>query len=562
MNGVRLPRVWATTFRILLSAGTFQVLSRLRGRAWAEEALPRWVRCNARRARLTVTRVGGLFVKVGQMVSMLAGALPADAREELAGLQDRIPPRPWDEIADRIEGELGSRPETLFASIDRAPIAAASLAQVHSAVLVDGRRVAVKVQHRDIEQLAAKDLGTVRQILGIVGLVTRARGLPDLFDEVRTMIEDELDFSKEAEHARVIADQFADDPSIAVPEVVAELSTPRVLVTTLFDGVKITDRDAVAALGVDIASLAPRVLEAYCRMIFEAGTYHADPHPGNLLVDREGRIAFVDFGAVGRITDTMRAGIPELVESVVRRDRATTLAALGRLGFVPRSGVAAGGDVAERLIDYVYGRFLDQIDWQAFDLGDVRFDASLKVELMADMRHRDLALHDITAAVQVPREWVLLLRTLMLLLGLSTELDPTLRPVRVLRPHLEPLLLGEGRDWLGLLGVAVKDLGLAAFTLPSDLRRLVSRAESGHLGIEVGGLREGALVLHGLGRQALFVLVALASAGLAYAAHGNGDVTVMRIALGVATASTVGLVVSWWRARRWVRQLRRAIDHR
>jgi hypothetical protein len=172
----RLLAVYRTAAVVLASYGLHAVAGRLRGAEWADAELPRVHRANARRVLATILEVRGLFIKVGQLVSVLSSVLPADFRDELAELQDRIPPRPWEEIRGRLAAELGD-PETVFAEVDRTPVAAASLAQVHSARLADGRRVAVKVQHLGVERLARLDLATVRRVLRIVSLATGARGL-------------------------------------------------------------------------------------------------------------------------------------------------------------------------------------------------------------------------------------------------------------------------------------------------------------------------------------------------------------------------------------------------
>ena len=172
----RLLRVYRTAAVVLLAYGFFALRRRLHGAEWAVAELPRVHRRNARRILATVLAVQGLFIKVGQLVSLLSSVLPADFRGELAVLQDRIPPRPWEEVHRRLAAELGD-PEARFASIEHGAVAAASLAQVHVATLHDGRRVAVKVQHLGVERLARLDLATVRRILAIAGFFTGARGL-------------------------------------------------------------------------------------------------------------------------------------------------------------------------------------------------------------------------------------------------------------------------------------------------------------------------------------------------------------------------------------------------
>jgi predicted unusual protein kinase regulating ubiquinone biosynthesis (AarF/ABC1/UbiB family) len=289
-------------------------------------------------------------------------------------------------------------------------------------------------------------------------------------------------------------------------------------------------------------------------MIFTDGDFHADPHPGNLLVRDDGGVVFIDFGAAGRLSPAMRAGVPRLLDAVLRRDRAATLAALQQMGFVQRR---PGDRVAERVIDYLEARFIQGLDAEAWKLGDLHFDAGMKLEMMADLRRLDLLMGDLTATFQVPREWILLLRTLILLLGVCTALDPAMRPLATVRPYLEKLALGEEGDWLGLAARLARDLALAAVALPGDLRRLLAKADRGELEVEARGLRDGAVLLYALGHQLLCGLFALGSAGLGYAAYARGDLGIATALAWVSGACLLGLAASLWRARRWQRSLRR-----
>ncbi len=554
----RLLAVYALLVRVLASYGWLKLAGLVRGAAWRERALPACHLRNARRVKETILEVQGLFIKVGQLLSILSNFLPADFRGELEALQDRIPARPLAEIRARLRSELGGEPEELFASFDPEPIASASLAQVHAATLADGRRVAVKVQHLDIEDTARRDLATIRRILGVVELVLGIRGLIEVYEQVHETILEELDFGREADSIEEIAARFRDDPEVGFPLVVRQASTRRVLTTHFVEGVKISDLGSLAALGLDRRALAVRVLSAYCRMIFRDGVYHADPHPGNILVRADGGIVFVDFGAVARLSPGMKAGIPRLLEGVLRRDREQILAALQSMGFVARS--ADGGEVAELVIDYVYSRFLAAVELESFNLKDIRVDTGLKVEMMADLARLDISLRELTATFQVPREWVLLERTLLLLAGLCTHLDPEMRPLTVVRPYLEELM--PGRDWMALVRSVVKDLALSVLTLPEDLRRTLRKAERGELEVGVQGLADGARLLYAAGHQLLWGLFALGTGALAYLARLRADEA---FAAGFAAASgffLLCLVGSLWRARRWSRRLRRTSPRR
>lgn len=551
----RLPAVWWTVTRILLSYGFAHLVGLLRGADWvAETRIPRHQR-NARRARDTIVRVQGLFIKVGQLVSILSNFLPEEFRAELESVQDRIPARPLEQIRARLRAELGAEPEALFAHFEPIPIASASLAQVHAATLFDGRRVAVKVQHWDIEETARWDLATIRRLLQLAQWIFGIRGLLGVHEQVREMIEEELDFNREADSLEIIGANLADDPDVLLPTVVREFSRRRVLTTGFVVGVKITDLEGLAASGVDRPALAERLVRVYCRMIFRDGIYHADPHPGNVLVQADGRLVLLDFGAVARLSPEMKAGIPQLVEGVLKRNRDEILAALRRIGFVPRESDDVG--VADRVIDYVYTRLLREMELESFQLKDIQADVRAKVEMMADLNRLGISFRELTAAFQVPRNWILLERTIWLLTGVCTHLDPKLQPMALLRPYIAELLLGQERDWKTVAASVVKDLAATALSLPGDFAKVLQKAQRGELEMHTRGLVEGAELVYAAGHQLLWGLLAMGCGGLGYFAHTQGDT-------GFALAAGFGagffflcLGVSLWRTRKTQRRLRR-----
>jgi ubiquinone biosynthesis protein len=542
----RLLYAYALTVRVLLSYGGVAAVGWVRGQAWKERALLTCHMRSARRVMRGIVRLQGLFVKVGQLISMLTSFLPAEFRDELEALQDRVPPRPAGEVAARLREELGKLPEELFAAWEPQPLASASLAQVHAATLADGRRVAVKVQHLGIETTARRDLATVRRIFRLVSLFVRVRGLHGVHRDLAAMIDEELDFAREARNLAAIAAAFGDDATVAFPTVVDELSTTRVLTTTFVDGVKVSHVDELEAAGHDRGGVAATVLAAYCRMIFEHGVYHADPHPGNLFVRADGAVAFVDFGAVGRLSPAMREGIPDFFAAVLGQDPARILTALRRMGFVAR-----GGDerAAERVIGYLHRRFLEQLTLESWNLQDIHVDARMKLETLADLRRLGVSLRDLMAIFEVPRDWVLLERTLLLLVGLCTHLAPQMNPMTTIRPYLERLLLGRDREWPAVVGAALKDLALSAVAVPGDLRRLLARAERGELEVRLAGLTEGMERLSAGLRQLLWGLFAATGAVVAFVAEGRGDERVALGAAGVGAVAITLLALSLWRSR-------------
>ncbi len=548
---MRLLRIYATTIHVLTSYLWLRLWRPLIAPARYAAMLDERHRTNARRIHSAILTAGGLFIKVGQLISILSNFLPAEFRQELSGLQDRLPPRPFDQIAARLRAEFGEGPDTLFQSFDPVPIATASLAQVHAATLLDGRRVAVKAQHADIERIARMDLDVIRRILKIVQFFTGVRGIESYHPEISQMIAEELDFTKEASNIAAIARNFAGDATVRYPSVVPDRSSRRVLTTEFVEGTKITDFDALAARRLDRRTLAERIVSAYCRMIFVDGVYHADPHPGNIFVGLDGAIVFVDFGAVGVLAPHMKQGIPAFFEGVIRRDPQRITDAIRTMGFVARD--AATGDVAARVIEYFQRRFLEQLSEDSFSLGSLQVDMRSKLETLADLRRLDVTFSQLTSTFQVPKDWVLLERTLLLLLGLCTELDPSWNPMTVIRPYLEDVVLGQDRDWGELLRATVKDMARTAVTIPDDLQRVLVRANRGELEMRVPEITGSARLLYAAAHQLIYSIVGTAAGVIAYQAFERGrDALAWWLTAGAA-ASFVGVVLSMRGARRAAR---------
>jgi predicted unusual protein kinase regulating ubiquinone biosynthesis (AarF/ABC1/UbiB family) len=548
----RVARAYAVTLRVLASYLWLRLWRPLlTPDAYARRLVERH-RTNARRVERTILELNGLFIKVGQLISILTNFLPEEFRSGLEGLQDQVPARPLEQITSRIRAEFGKEPAELFAWFDPEPIASASLAQVHEARLHDGRRVAIKVQHADIDRIVRLDLTAIRRILGVVQLFTRIRGLESYHSEIREMILEELDFTKEAEHINLIGARFTDDPMVGFPVVIPEFSTRRVLTTGLVEGTKVTDVDSLESHGIDRTALAQRILTAYCQMIFIDGVYHADPHPGNILVRPNGGIVFLDFGAVGELSPQMKDGIPMFLEGVIRRDNQKITGALRRMGFVARAGDrAVSGDVAERVIEYFQRRFLEDLTIESWSLSDVQVDMKTKLEAMADLRKLDISFRDLTSTFEVPKDWVLLERTLLLLLGLCTFLDSALNPMRTIQPYLQEFVLGRDRDWVGLTRSALKEMALSALTIPEGIQRFLTRANRGEVEVRVHGLRESATLLYAAAHQLMYSLLATGSAIIAFLSWERGDRTITMGAGALSGFFLLCLVGSLLAARRW-----------
>jgi ubiquinone biosynthesis protein len=539
-NRWRFVRAYSTTFQVIFSYVWLAFKTRLFGKPYRDARIAQVHTENARRVYETILELQGLFIKVGQLLSIMANFLPEEFRSELEGLQDQVPPRPYEEIAQRVETDLGGKVDDLFDDFARAPMASASLGQVHAAKLKTGPRVAVKVQHRDIDEIVRLDLKTIRRIMAIVQWFVPIQGLDSYYIQIRELLTQELDFNLEADNIEKIARNFANNPRILFPTPVRGLSTERVLTTAFLDGMKVGDLDALTAAGIDKKDLAQRLVRAYCQMIFVDGLYHADPHPGNILVGRDGALILLDFGAVAQLSPHMRDGIPEFLEGVIRRDTDRLIKAMRKMGFLSRT---SDEGLSEKIIEYFHRRFQEDVKLESFNLKDIKIDPQRGFENLLDLRKMNVGLKELSSAFHIPKDWVLLERTLLLLYGCCTLLDPNLNPMAIIQPYMKDFVLGN-RDWTQIAIEAIRETAMSAVTLPEDMRKYLTRATRGELEVRVRGVQEGARTIYAVGRQIIYTAIGLSFGGAALQLHLAKEAGLARGCLGVAIGCAVLLVGS------------------
>ncbi len=540
VRSYRFVRAYVTTFQVVFSYLWLSTGRRLFGTAWYLARVGVAHKRNAQRVERTVVALQGLFIKVGQLLSIMANFLPEEFRCGLERLQDHVPPRPFDQIAERVFLEFGRPVDEVFDRFERRPLASASLGQVHEAHLRDGVRVAVKVQHKDIDEICRLDLKTIRRIMRIVSFFFPIQGLDAYYHQIREMIDHELDFELEAQNIERIAQNFSHDAQVAFPRVVRDISTQRVLTTTFVQGVRIGDRAALDAAGIDRKELARRVVRTYCQMIFVDGVYHADPHPGNMLVTSNGTLVLLDFGAVAELSQEMREGIPEFLEAAIRRDTDQLIRAMRKMRFIARSSDA---EVSEKVIEYLHQRFQEEIKLESFNLKDIKVDPQKGFENLLDLRRMNIGLKELSGSFQIPRDWVLLERTLLLLTGLCTQLDPNMNPMDVIRPYLQEFVLGS-RDWTQVALEAAKDMAMRAMTLPEALQKYLTKAVRGELEVRVGDVREGARLVYAAARQLVYAATGIAFGIAALQLHLAGDSEIAVVCLGGASLMAMVVVAS------------------
>lgn len=503
----RFIKAYSLTFSVLLrylSLWFFgKLVSNERKKAWFENAHTK----TAKRITKTIFELKGLYIKIGQTLSIMTNFLPHAFTKELEELQDAVPPHSFDEIEKAFLLELKKKPDELFSSIEKKPIASASLGQVHVGYTVDGVKLAIKVQYPNIDTIVKQDLKTIKRIFGIFAFIFPHYGLKQVYAECAYIVSQELDYTKEAQNMEVIRKNFKDEASVHIPKVFPEFSTKKVLTTEFVDGIKITSRDEVKKLGVNPTELATLLINTYCQQIFVDGHYHADPHPGNILVQQGPRIVLLDFGAVAEISSNMKDGLALFVEGLLKQNTQLIAKAMRQMGFVAK-GTDENDEVFHKVVDYFYGKIktvkitnfrdLHVTDFQ--NLGD-----------LIELKKMDVSFKEITSTFHVPREWVMLERTLILLMGLVTHLDPHLNPMDIVLPYVEKWVLGKDRTAGDLALEAGKEWIQAILTLPRDIKQTLQKLNQGKISIKNKSTEEQTKKLVRLGRSFIYTLLLIPS---------------------------------------------------
>jgi ubiquinone biosynthesis protein len=552
-------RAYFVTMQVVLSYAVYSLRRRLRSSENAVQLADQVHRKNAQRVLAAIVDLQGLFIKVGQLISVMANLLPDAFRKELETLQDSAPPRPYSEIEIRLREEVGAKfPREIFAEFDETPVASASIGQVHVARLCSGEKVAVKVQYPDIETIVATDLRALKRISRLAARLLPDWGWDVIYSEIQKMVMSELDYRQEAEAMSTIAGNFAGRTDVLIPRVFGDYSTGRVLITQWVDGVKVGDLPSIASAGIDRLKSARLCIEAYCKQIFVDGVYHADPHPGNLLLSAgaggggDPVLVFLDFGATARISPGMRKGIVSFLQGAVTRDVGRIVLAMKEMGFISRH---ADHEVFDRVIQHFYEHFRSHMRFQEFSTGTISAGLDLRgqISTLFDLRQLDVSLSELRDAFHVPREWVLLERTLLLLLGVCTTLAPELNPAEVIQPYVDRFILGERKEWSETVLETAREAALSAFALPSELGRFLNLGTRGDIQVRVRRFEESAEAFYALGHQFLWGFLGAVSFCVSVVYEGRGQNFERKVALLVAAFMAVlllGTIVRGRRARR------------
>ncbi|MFO0011425.1 MAG: ABC1 kinase family protein [Planctomycetota bacterium] len=467
---------WREIILVLRKYGLADWLSRLPldfVRDWIkdEQGVPLASYSHEARFRMALTDLGPTFIKLGQVLSLRPDLVGSELATELRSLQSNVPGDSADSVRQVIETDLGKPVEELFGSFDWVPLASASIGQAHAATLLDGTPVIVKVQHAHIREKIVEDLEV------IAGLASLAQGIRDLavwqprniVDQLSRQLKRELSFAQEQANLVMLAQSLGEFKRLVIPKPYATHSSPRVLTMERVEGRSINDvgdRDLFPNLDRD--ALAHTVAEIYVAMIFAHGHYHADPHPGNILVQPDGTVGLLDFGMVGRIDEKLRSDIEEMLWAVAVKDSALLTSLVKRVGKAPPDidESALSDDISDLIA--IYGNQpIDHID-----LAGALNDAT-------DILHRH--------RVILPSQLGVLIKTLVTLQGTISQTSPHFSLLQVIEPMFRKLWWNRyspRRQARRLRRMVVEVEGLLE-KLPAQISSLMEIVQAGKLDVHL-----------------------------------------------------------------------------
>jgi predicted unusual protein kinase regulating ubiquinone biosynthesis (AarF/ABC1/UbiB family) len=497
----RFRRIWLFFLRVLLQTAWWDGLFRLPLLYLLRPApRPRW-QAIARRYRKIATEMGGVLIKFGQFLSTRVDLLPPEITQELAGLQDEVPPAPTAAVIGVVAEAFGCPVEQVFRDFEPFPIGAASLAQAHRAVLPDGHNVIVKVLRPGIHVLVETDLRAMRRIcrwLQIFQFIRQRMDLEVLLAEFTQTTRCELDLQQENENLKRFASDFADDPHVYIPQVFEDYCRRSVLTLENVAYIKITDIDGLEAAGIKPSAVADRLYETYMHQIFITNFVHVDPHPGNLFVrplptpaettagqegfspgeqipyepQRPFQLVFIDFGMTAKISERLKVAMRMAAIGISTQDSRKVVQA-----YIVAGALRPGTD--QRRLEEAHQEWLQKI-W-GLRLGKIQETAFRELSLFV-REYRDLI---VGTTFQLQADMLFIGRAVGILTGLATRIDPEFDPWTKTMPYAKRFAMEEfSGEWQGL-GEEVFMLVRQLWRIPGQLEQVLTRAKQGALTVQV-----------------------------------------------------------------------------
>ena len=459
----------------------------------------------ARRSRLYIFRLRGIFIKLGQFLGVTSNLFWPEVAKELEDLQDKVPPVPYRVIERRFLHDFNKTPKEIFQQFDETPIASASLGQVHFAVTHHGDEVAVKTLYPGMEELVRRDLKSIKAILSMTNIFFPYLDFDVIYKEFADMVLEEIDYEQERLNLLEIKKNFENEQDYIFPDVKDEHCSKTVITTEFISGIKINNISELEEQNIDTQNVAQLLIKAYYKMIFVDQKFHSDPHPGNIFVVHSGekiKIAFIDFGSVEVFTERFRRSAPKLINAIIHRRIPHILDTFEEMGFISRM---VDRDEIERLIAYRYDKLesLNIKDYRHLNIKDFGdFEALKKL---------NLKLSEIMRSFQIPRNYMYFSRTLMLLSGLAAKLDPKVNIFQIAWPYLEQFVAGKDKTFTDFIKDDIYEWASDVVSLPEHTIKALEIVNQGKFKIEMKDLNKNTRILYLLGHQFIYTLMLITS---------------------------------------------------
>jgi ubiquinone biosynthesis protein len=377
-------------------------------------------------------------------------------------------------------------------------------------------------------------LDIIQKIVKLVAKFLKIKGIEHLYQQIEQMIEEELNYLQEAQSMQIIKKNLAKNPLFFIPKVYEKYTTKKVLVIEYCEGVKISNKEQLEKWGIELEPLADGLVHGFCQMILEDGFYHADPHPGNVLVNKEGQIILLDFGAVAQLSTEMKEGIPQLIDCMIKQDAEQMVKILRKLGFLAKGDDAA--KIAETLIDNVQDFVHNDLQLQNLNIQNIT-PAQFKKALGL------INLKEMTKIMQIPKDWVLLNRAIVLVSGVAMVLVPEWNPLPTLQPYLQKQLLNQQGGLAQIVVNAVKNQLNAAVTIPLELQKTLRKVNKGKLEVEIKGLDNSLKSIRNVVQQITWLLLFSISVYFYVSLH---EVVYPKLHLLFECTGVIAFVCFWW----------------
>ena len=488
-----------------------------------------------RKCRATLFELEGLLIKIGQFISIRSDLLPNAFIQELQDLTDKVPSSEWSEIQSILNEEWESGLSKRVVAIEKEAIASASIGEVYKGALQDGTIIAIKVQRPNIQSIVHIDF----RILSIlVWFADRFAPIPKgfinlkvLFQELKQVIERELDFTKEKDTLLYFKERFKDSEMVKIPDVHQELCTPKVLVMEWVEGKRLNDLAAIENLEISREDLARRLMKLFLPQWLEPGMFHADPHPGNVQFTRDGRIILLDFGMAGEISKKDAVSFQKLIESILAKNYSKAVESFSELGFLLPE---ANAGTMENLLS----------DWMAFDLSQVK-----ELDIVA----LKLELNDLIAAlpIQVPTRFVFLGRSFMTIEGIVRQLAGEDDLLELGKPVFMEWLSSQGNRWSFIWNIIQSQPFFKIFHSAAEFLETPRKLEKLH---EAGQRREFQFTIYENRKRQLFQLFLLGLAGAGFGVYTE-EMLITQFSAGIAAIALFGYGVNSWRLGKWLKYM-------